>query len=419
MKNLRHLIAALAVVATAVACKKEYDSPPLRTLPVGNVLTVAELRAMETPGVPRKFVGDSSVFAVVTADEESGNLYRNVYVQDHTGAIVLRLLTSGGLYQGDSIRIHLPGTVLSAYQGMLQLDSVDVDNNVVKQATQVHKEPELVTIQQINTGMQGRLIRLNNVQFVAGDTSQTYSNPITQQTVNRTLEDCAGNQVVVRNSGYSNFAGLPVPDGKGSFVAVVGVFNTTMQLFIRDINEVQLDGPRCGMNACTPVTALSEDFALAQNNIDLQLECWINLFTQGSRRWRGGVSGGENYAVASRPSFDPVSESWLVSPPFAYVNGMSLAFRSALHTTWVHDGLSIWVSTDIDLEDGADVLAAPWQPVDGPAWPDSAGAIGEWVPSGDLPLPALAPGTPFVIGFKYNATDVNTTTYRLDDVVIN
>ncbi|MDX9751645.1 MAG: DUF5689 domain-containing protein [Flavobacteriales bacterium] len=418
MKHIHHLIAVAAIALTAGACKKEFDSPPRRVLPVGEILTVADLRSLEVPGVPVKFTGDSSVYAVVTADEESGNLYRNVYVQDHTAAIVLRLQTSGGLYQGDSVRIVLKGTVLSAYQGMLQLDSVDVDNNIVKQATQVHKEPETVNVQDITPAMQGRLIRLENVQFIAADTAHTYADPVTQQTFNRTLENCAGQTVIVRNSGYANFAGSPIPDGRGSFVAVVGVFNTTMQLFIRDINEVQLNGPRCGMNECDPVAGIDEGFDLAQNNTDLLVECWINLFTQGSRPWRGGVSDDEHFAVANRASFDPVSESWLISPPITYTPGMALSFRTALGTAWAHDGLSAWVSTDINLPDGTAVTNAPWQAVDGITWAGDSDPVGEWVPSGNVALPALDPGTPFVIGFKYNATNTNTTTYRMDDVLV-
>jgi hypothetical protein len=91
-----------------LSCKKELDAPPERTLPVGSVMTVAELREL-FQGEPVRFPEDKSVFAVVTADEENGNLYRNIFVQDHTGAIQLRLQNPGGLYQGDSIRIYLPG----------------------------------------------------------------------------------------------------------------------------------------------------------------------------------------------------------------------------------------------------------------------------------------------------------------------
>lgn len=43
--------------------------------------------------------------------------------------------------------------------------------------------------------------------------------PLNQTTVNRTLTDCNTN-VIVRNSGYANFAGDPLPSGNGSFISV-------------------------------------------------------------------------------------------------------------------------------------------------------------------------------------------------------
>ncbi|MFN9326719.1 MAG: DUF5689 domain-containing protein, partial [Flavobacteriales bacterium] len=243
LMNFRLTVLIAGLVVLAVACKKEFDSPPVRALPTGSVMTVAELRGLFT-GNPIRFRGDSSVYAVVTADEQSGNLYKNVFVQDHTGAIVMRLVNPGGLYQGDSIRIYLPGTTLSMYQGLLQLDSVNVDNNVVKQATLIEKEPELVTIAQITPSMQAKLIRLENVEFIQSELGSTYADAVNQSTVNRTLSDCQNN-VIVRTSGFANFAGQTLPNGNGSFVAVVGQFNDDMQLFIRDINEVQLNGERC------------------------------------------------------------------------------------------------------------------------------------------------------------------------------
>ncbi|MFT3884120.1 MAG: DUF5689 domain-containing protein [Flavobacteriales bacterium] len=140
---------AIAAIALLAGCKKEFDSPPVRTLPVGNVITLKQLRAL-FQGTPVHFSDTagavSSVYAVVTADEQDGNLYKNVYVQDDSAGIILRLLSSGGLYRGDRIRIHLPGCVLSSYQNMLQLDSVNVDNNVVKQATGVDVAPLEVQI---------------------------------------------------------------------------------------------------------------------------------------------------------------------------------------------------------------------------------------------------------------------------------
>ncbi len=424
--------AAMLVVLSflAVGCKKEFDEPPVRTLPVGSIMTIADLRNVfaNNGGVAIQWEdsADKSVFAVVTADEQSGNLYKNVYVQDHTGGLVLRLVNPGGLYQGDSLRIFLPGTKLSSYQGMLQLDSVDVDNNVVKQGTGVDIAPQVVTISQLSSAleitspMQGKLVQLNNVQFIPGDTALTYSNAVTQATENRTLENCGGDQVIVRNSGYANFAGTQVPNGKGSFVGVVGVFGGTVQLFIRDLDEVRLTDPRCGNNSCLPAPSLSQDFSETSNNADVNVECWLNTFTTGSRRWKGIVEGGENFVEARPASFDATSTMWLVSAPVQFSPGMDLNFRTALSSAWLHDGLSVWISTDINLLTGADVEAAPWVSVTGATLAGSSSSPGSWVPSGTVPLDSyLNSGDNFVIGFKYTGVpNTQNTPYRIDDVTI-
>ncbi len=111
------------------------------------------------------------MYVTVTADETDGNFYKNIYAQDSTGGICLRLLSSGGLYIGDRIRIYLPGTVLSPYNGLMQLDSVNVDNNTVKQATLVPVAPLVLTIHQLTTAgldtIQSMLVRLNDVEFAA------------------------------------------------------------------------------------------------------------------------------------------------------------------------------------------------------------------------------------------------------------
>lgn len=430
----RSLLAAVPVATLLLTgCKKEFDSPPARVLEPGDILTIADLRSafVNNGNVPIQWRDSTakSLYCVVTADEQNGNLYRNVYVQDNTGGMVLRLKNSGGLYQGDSIRIHLPGTTLSAYQGLLQIDSVDVDDNIVKQATNVWIQPQTVTIGQLSEAlsltspMQGRLIRLENVQFIGTDTSKTYANAVAQATENRTLENCSGNTVIARNSGYANFAGTPVPNGKGSFVGVVGVFGTTVQLFIRDINEVQLNGPRCGENDCLPTTALDEDFGDVQNAVAIDLECWLNVFTQGSgiRRWRGGVGGAGEYAEATVASAETGAvEYWLVSPPLTYTPGMTLDFSSAIGSAWLHDGLSVHVSTDINLTNATTVLNAPWQNVNA-TLAGNTSTVGQWVPSGTVALSAyLNAGDNFVVGFKYSgAPSTANTPYRIDNVVVH
>ena len=111
MKNLNILL-AIGILISVMSCRKEYDTPPVQTLPVGNILTVEELKAFrDSVGTAYTFTEDYSVYATATTDETSGNFYKEVYVQAGDHAIQLRLANSGGLYEGDSVRIYLKGKI--------------------------------------------------------------------------------------------------------------------------------------------------------------------------------------------------------------------------------------------------------------------------------------------------------------------
>jgi hypothetical protein len=425
------LIATAAFALLTTSCKKELDAPPVRELPTGQVLTVAELRSLFT-GSARRFGGDSSVFAVVTADEQNGNLYRNIFVQDHTGALQLRLRNPGGLYQGDSIRIYLPGTVLSSFSGMLQLDSVDVDNNVVKQATGIQKAPTTVTIAQITPAMQGMLIKLDSVEFADDQLGLTYANAVAQTTQNRTLRDCSGATVIVRSSGYASFAAQQLPQGRGNFTAVVGQFNNDMQLFIRNINEVRLNGPRCnggGGEPCTynvaPVASVAQDFSdVTVDNSDYANPSWLNINEQGSRFWRGRIFQSDKYARATGFAGNGVSvpptESWLITPPVQVGGNPVLSFRAA-QAFWTHttdDPFKVFISVDYD---GCEIADATWTEITGFNEPTSSNSNYQWVNSGAIDLTQFLPqgftGT-FHIGFRYFSVALQTTTIDIDDITI-
>ena len=139
---VKKILFSLAIIATVFGCKREYDSPPLNVIASDGVISIATLR---TISIPHKFSGDSTIYGIVTMDEQTGNLYKNVYVQDTSGAgMNLRLLTSGGVIEGDSVRIALKGTILTEFDGMMQLDSVDVDVNLVRQSTGHVVEPKVI-----------------------------------------------------------------------------------------------------------------------------------------------------------------------------------------------------------------------------------------------------------------------------------
>ncbi|MBE0638487.1 MAG: choice-of-anchor J domain-containing protein [Bacteroidales bacterium] len=240
------LLITVFTMIFASCVKQDFDEPPSKEIPVGEVVSIADLKAMYN-GQFLKFDTAMSTYGVVVGDETSGNIYKNSYIQDATGAINLRLKNPGGLYVGDSVRVYLNGLILGNYSGVMQLDSVDVDLNIVKIKTGVLIEPTLVTIPQLAGGAyNSMLIKLEGVEFSASDTSKTWSDAVGLTTVNRTLKDCNNSTVIVRTSGYANFAGVSLPDGNGVFIGIASQFNNDIQLYVRDLNEIDLTGERCG-----------------------------------------------------------------------------------------------------------------------------------------------------------------------------
>jgi hypothetical protein len=124
------------------------------------------------------------LYCVVTADEVSGSFYKDVYVRDASGAIRVKLLYSGGLYIGDSIRINLKGIVLNEYNSLIQLDSVDLSKSVVKLASGLKPQALTVTLEQIHANtaatstLQSQLVRINRLEFFESDRNVSFADAI-------------------------------------------------------------------------------------------------------------------------------------------------------------------------------------------------------------------------------------------------
>ncbi|MDD2634981.1 MAG: DUF5689 domain-containing protein, partial [Bacteroidales bacterium] len=290
------IIASLILVFNS-CIHNEFEEPPVSTIPVGAVLTIQDLyNIYNSDSVNKtnyKFIDDFSVYAVVTMDDKSGNIYKSAYVQDASNAINLHLLSSGGLYEGDSVQIYLKDLVLGDYRGTMQLDSVDVDDNIVKVSTLKHKTPETLTLAEINTDQfVAKLIKLENVQFINEELGKTFANKEDLITENRTLEDEFGGTILVRTSGYAGFAGNKIPEGRGSIVGILGKYNDDYQLYIRSLGEVNFNMNRFGVYD----TIFNANFTGIEDVTPVDIENWENYSEVGSISWMG-VSGGTNESV--------------------------------------------------------------------------------------------------------------------------
>lgn len=269
LRGLCSLLFFSLLATTFNSCVKEnFDEPPVGDLPVLETnATIADLKGIHELGTDADEVTqDWIVDAVVVADDESGNLFRQIVVADETGGITLRL-DQVGIYNdfpvGTRIYIKAMGLYVGDYNGLYQINGSPEDaiaellipEFILPAEFDVPVTPTLVSLAELqNTGSAGfrnltnTLITLEDVEFVDADAGVSFADPTANppRSLNRTVRDCQGNTIIVRTSGYADFAGEETPEGNGTLTAVLTVFRDTPQLLLREPGDLDMDGPRCG-----------------------------------------------------------------------------------------------------------------------------------------------------------------------------
>ncbi len=271
LKNIARPFAPLAALLLAVsfsACvKRDFDEPPTGGEPVNITAntTIAALKALHvTPGGFDKITDDLIIEGIVVMDDRSGNYYKTLVIQDATGGIEVKF-NDGYLYNqypvGRKMFIRCKDLILTDYNKLTQLTGstvqqagqtsdvgltqAQVRTNVVKGPIGAPPAPTVLSVSELNSSHISTLVQLKNVQFIPADAGKTYADPVTKYSLNRTLEDCNKDQVVLRTSGYSEFAGALTPSGNGTLTGVLGIYGTTLQLYVRDLNDVNMSADRC------------------------------------------------------------------------------------------------------------------------------------------------------------------------------
>ena len=411
--------------------KQPPEAPPESTIPFNpdKVLTIQQIKQIYIDSTGAyTFTDTISLFAVVTADESSGNIYKSAYVQDETGAIQLNFINSGGIYVGDSIRVLLLGSTIDQYHDLNQVQNLNVANNIYKIKTSVIIEPELTTISEIKSNRaywESRLIKLDSVQFTNEMLGSYFADTVNLITEDRDLEDCNGNSLIVRTSAYANFAGKLLPEGNGSIIAIETIYASGSsikdQLIVRNYNEIHLTGPRCGSgggSVIEPVEEVNEEFSTVEDYTDVSLQGWTNIAVEGNRKWQGKTYNNGKYAQASGYNSNlDVMETWLITPPVINTSGDKiLTFKGGI-AYWEHlsgnEPMTVLASTDYD---GSNFETATWTELS-PALPNASSANYSWVESGDVSLADFAGNV--AIAFKYTGSGTESTSFQVDDVIIS
>ena len=203
---------------------------------------IADVRAMYT-GSDVTINTDTYIEGVVISSG-SNVTNRNVFLQDESGAVVVRFTVAHAYVQGDELLINLNGVLLtkdagSGNTGPLQLGGsagLDAAVKVTKTGTDDVPAAQTVSLTDLNGGaFEGKLIKVENVFFPDAD-------GILKLTGSRTLSN-GTTTTIVRSESYSPWQDSAIPLGSGTIEGLASIFNGAVQVLPLEASDIFDNAP--------------------------------------------------------------------------------------------------------------------------------------------------------------------------------
>lgn len=383
--------------------------------------TVAEVKQLFTSGLTQ-INGNFLLKAKVTANDETGNLFKYIYVEDATGGIRVNI-NKTNLYQdarfkvGKELYIKLNGLYVGNVNGELQIGQ-PFNNNVGQIAeADVYKHffdsnmpatPVTATEKKINQftlADVGKWVKIKDVEFVDGDLGLPYASG---GVTNRTLKDCSGNTILLRTSNFANFAGAEVDGGNGDVYGILSVFNGTYQLWIPKQVHADFDNPRCD-GSQPPTTIFFEGF---QTSLTSNFTAYDILGPQQVWTRSNQGTGTNYYAVMNGGT--TANEDWLVSSEINLTgfNGYSFSFDSDGRANTPGNPLEVYITENFS----GNPSTTTWTKINAPI--DTALGGFAFFNSGKINIDSYA-NKKIRIAFKYTNTATASTTWEVDNLKVS
>ena len=389
--------------------------------------TVAEVKQLYTTGNFNQITGNFFVKAQVTANDETGNLYKYVYIEDATGGIKVNI-NKLNLYQdarfklGKKVIIKLKDLYIGNNAGELQLGQpfsgnigqiaeLDVYKHFFDSNETAPVVPTERTIDQLTTADIGRWVKIKDLQFIDGDLGKTYAN--VGVTTNRTLEDCSGKKIILRTSNFADFGSqdrpmpstsIEVDGGKGDVYSIVSVFNGVYQLWITKLPNIDLDNPRCdGTVPISYETIYADGFDTLAN--------WTTVNVTGSQVW-GTTNFGNPRPSAFMDGNRLANEDWLISKKVSLAGFKDAFFSFETDGRFNGNPLEVYVTDNYT----GTVSTTTWTKINPFLDTDLVNYAG-FVGSGKQSLNTFL-NKEIVVAFKYTSVAGASTSWELDNFTV-
>ena len=266
--NYLYKIYVLSIMLVFNACvnNREFDEPELVCSDEDfNIVSISELKnlyAGETVQIQEDWV----VKGYIVSSDKSGNFFNTLHFQDASSnpseglQLELELRDSHLFFDiGHTVFIKLKGLYLGQSNGLFKIGGVFISfgnrsvgrlpnsvvfNHIILSCDQVENiSPTSVSILELNESMVNTLVRIANVEFKEDELGKSFA--VEKEETQRTLVDCDDNELILLNSGYSDFQAQIIPDKMGTATGVLTMDKNEFQLIIRTVDDLDFNLERC------------------------------------------------------------------------------------------------------------------------------------------------------------------------------
>ncbi len=170
--------------------------------------------------------------------------YRESHLVFPEGSKVLIKLKN--LYAGKSGATLKLGSALTSFGNTTvgRLPALKANKHIILSCSDAGSlQPTATTLAKIDSIPTSTLIRVDSLEFVVEELGNTFALP--EEETERLLTDCAENEIVLLNSGYSDFQAEQIPEGNGSITAVALKDGKETVLVVRGLEDIDFSNERC------------------------------------------------------------------------------------------------------------------------------------------------------------------------------
>lgn len=209
-----------------VRCNGQIITPP----PPPVTTSLASVRALYV-GAPVA-ISNVKIKCVVISDKAGNNTTsgKSMTIQDGNAGMLMFFNENHYFAMGDSLIINLSGANLIDYNGTLEIKDISISS--VEKVGTGFVTPMQITLSALNANFEtyeSTLVKIVNGSVAGGGTYQG----------NKTLTDGSGGSITLYTTNSATFRNDNLPTTPKTFIGIVGQFNTTKQLQIRNLNDVQ------------------------------------------------------------------------------------------------------------------------------------------------------------------------------------